>query len=169
MGIDFIAYSNVRTEPVLEKYRNKKGKVDIECFEIYEKDPDFITICETKQIAYFKTSDTIKGSTGRGYSGFSEFCNEIQKLSGESLIINYEYIMLNDYCDNIINTLEKARKFFVSTDWKPDYKLYSSKTRFDESIVINPNDDIHDESWFFREFYTTVYVAKNNGILWCSW
>lgn len=168
MGIDFTAYSNIRTEPLPDNYRNKNGQLEIECYNIYEQNPDFITICETTYTIYFKTSDTIRINTNRSYSGFAEFCNEIHKLSDESLDITYYgTIMSSDYCGEILNTLEKARKYFVSSDWSPDVKKYNFTTRFTEDVEIEDKDNIHEDSWFFREFYTAVHLAKNNGILRC--
>jgi hypothetical protein len=65
-----------------------------------------------------------------------------------------------------LNGLEEVKKYFVSETFEANSEKYGNSIdhRFDSKIVPS-EDDIHEESWFFREFYSMITLAADGGIV----
>lgn len=123
------------------------SKESEEWLENVEKDNKFIQIDWYNNKIYYESEDSIKESTGRSYSGYSDFINYCQK------IINFRYIL-------------------PSTDSAPENGILDDKNKIKiliedlnklKSIFEKENDDYH--KWFYDEFYKMVVNALDNGII----
>ncbi len=210
MGVDFQAYSNLRTEPLPIEYRithrswTAKEKQEFNesisqappdicslilamngvstspsgeyvfpakstsneemresVYEYYESKPDFINICWLTNTVYYKTPATQEYSCGRSYSGYGEFTQLLAKLNnGKQLTMPHSYTTGDDLigaaeCRQTLEDLKELRDHFVEDSWEPD----ATKEDEDES------KDKHEESWFFKQFYTLISLAAECGLL----
>ncbi len=217
MGVDFHAYSNIRTEPLLTEFRvahrrwtekekqelynalNKSSsdihslilavngiiispngdyifpeiskdssEMKIKVYDYYEKKPDFITICWLTNTVYYNTPATQEYSCGRSYSGYGEFKQILAKLNkGKPLTMPHSCTTGNDLfsaekCRQILGDLKELRHHFVQESWEPDVTKSYGMTFEDDQ------EDKHEQSWFFKEFYTLISLAADCGIMYVS-
>lgn len=114
-----------------------------------EEDKDFIRIDWNNNKIYYESEDTNVESTGRSYSGYSDFI---------------------DYCQNYIN----FRYILPSCDSAPDNGLITDKNKIKmfledleklKPIFDKLDNDFDNHKWFFDEFYKMVENALDNGII----
>jgi hypothetical protein len=143
-----------------------------EFYEIYTNDEEFITVDWITNIIYKTTEESKSGTTGRSYSGYYDFCKLVQNLNkGMYMPPSVDSppengIVLTASSIDCLNGLEEVKKYFVSDTFKADSEKYGNSIdhRFDSKIVPS-EDDIHQESWFFREFYSMMTLAADGGIV----
>lgn len=222
MGVDFISYSNVRTEPIPSRFRATKkptnnilqkgllkdinamssderalvlsmmgaqlgsnglimpdkleisNKLQEEFYETIGNEEDFLDVSWQTNTIYRRTAETKKGSASRSYTGYSDFCRELNALNKLSLpymppstdTAPENGIVSTDKCILCLQGLNMIRDHYVSPEWKPDAEQYgiSMEHRFDTSLV-NKEDDIHQDSWFFREFYSMMTLGTESGFI----
>jgi hypothetical protein len=140
-------------------------------YKIYEKDENFLDVCWHTNTIYFATPDTKKASTGRSYSGYNDFCRELTRLNGGKPLAYMPpstdtapecgYVS-SDKCLLCLQGLNSVRRFFISDSWKPDMNTYEALL---DDIKVSTVDNIHVDSWFFREFYSAVSAGADSGYL----
>lgn len=145
-----------------------------EFYNTIGKEDDFITVCWETNTIYRRTADTKVGSAGRTYSGYADFCRDLKTLNKLPLpylppstdIAPENGIVSTDKCVLCLQGLNQVRDHFVSSDWKPDADKYgnSDAHRFDNTLV-DKTDNIHDDSWFFREFYSMMALGAESGFV----
>jgi hypothetical protein len=220
MGVDFISYSNIRTEPIPSRFRatkkpisNEKRKellkellsipremrglvltmsgaqlgpdglimpdelelsseIRDEFYNTIAKEDDYLDVCWETNIIYRSTPETKRGCADRTYSGYADFCRELNNLN--KLPLPYlppstdsapeNGFVSTDKCVLCLQGLNQVRDHYVSPDWKPDADKYgnSSDHRFDDTLV-DKADNIHEDSWFFREFYSMMALGTESG------
>jgi hypothetical protein len=145
-----------------------------EFYETIGKEPDFLDVCWDTNTIYRSTPDTKRGTAGRSYSGYGDFCRDLKVLN--KLPLPYmppstDTAPENGYvntekCILCLQGLNMVRDHYVSPDWKPDAEKYgnSSEHRFDKSLT-DKKDNIHDDSWFFREFYSMIALGAESGFI----
>ena len=216
MGVDFHAYSNIRTEPLPTEFRiahrrwtDKEkqefqetlrsapqdmcslilatkgittspsgelvfpeistGSEDLKdkAYDYYHETEEFITICWLTNTVYLKTPETREYSCGRSYSGYGEFNQILAKLNkGKSLTMPHSCTTGNDLfsaekCRQIFGDLKELRDHFVQESWEPDVAKTFGLSEDDQ-------EDKHEQSWFFKEFYTLISLAADCGIMYVS-
>jgi hypothetical protein len=138
------------------------------------KEPDYLDVCWNTNTIYRKTPDTKRGTAGRSYSGYADFCRtlkELNKLPLPYLPPSTDTAPENGYvntekCILCLQGLNMIRDHFVSPEWQPDAEKYgnSDEHRFDESLT-DKKDNIHEDSWFFREFYSLMALGAESGFV----
>jgi hypothetical protein len=140
-------------------------------YNLYENNEDFLDVCWYTNTIYFATPYTMKASTGRSYSGYDDFCRELTRLNGGKPLAYMPPstdsapecgFVSTDKCILCLQGLNSVRKFFVSDSWLPDMKAHV--THLDD-MIVPPVAAIHDDSWFFREFYSAVSAGADSGYL----
>jgi len=204
MGIDFIGYSRVKTEPVPERLRAKinpiskiaikdlnldtmnlvggdaEGMIFVspeneyeisqelqqEFYETIGAEEDFITVDWCTNIIYRKTAGSKICRTGRSYSGYFDFCNEIDQQNQLVYMPQLDGILSTHSCIECLQGLETVKKHFVSDEFVADPEKYGNSWdhRFNNNLVP-AKENIHNDSWFFREFYSMMSVAADGGIV----
>lgn len=216
MGVDFTAYSNLRTEPLPQEYRREQkswsedkkrnfiesmrfSTPDIQALLMamygVSRDPDgsfnfpleiepsneeeekaraplpdkenSVHICYRSNTIYYKTPKTKEYSTGRSYSGYGEFIDILEKLNkGKPL----KYMppstdsapengtVKSDKARQCLESLQALRYHFVPDAWEPDINEHYY------GLGDQPCDR-HEDTWFFKEFYTLMTVAVDNGLI----
>lgn len=78
MGVEFIGYSRIKTEPLPNRFKilNKQD----EFFQTIAKENDFISVCFETNTIYRTTPETIVSSAKRSYSGYDDFVEELRSL-----------------------------------------------------------------------------------------
>jgi len=144
-----------------------------EFYETIASEEDFIAVNWNENIMYKKTKETRVTGCGRSYGGYWSFCRQIEDLyTGPSFYmlpstdVPPDYgVVSPDKCIACLDVLNNVKEHFVSKNFQPDVEKYGScvNHRFHNEIV--PIEDrIHEESWFFREFYTMLSVACDDGV-----
>ena len=145
-----------------------------EFYNTIGKEEDFITACWLTNTIYRRTSDTKVGSAGRTYSGYADFCRILKTLN----ILPLPYLppstdtapengfVSTDKCIICLQGLNQVRDHFVSRSWQPDADKYGNSTdhRFDDTLT-DKKDNIHEDSWFFREFYSMMALGTESGFV----
>lgn len=139
----------------------------------YGAKEDYIGVCWQKNRIYFKTPETKEGAAGRSYSGYGDFRNTLTRLyKVPAHLMPYlppstdsapEHGFVDaEQCMSCLKGLDQVRDKFVARDWLPDPEKFGINTdhRFEDKT-----DDLHEDSWFFREFYSTMYVGANGGVV----
>lgn len=146
-----------------------------EFYAMYRENKDFINVCWDTNIMYFKTADSKPGSAGRSYSGYGDFCTLLTKLNG-GRPLSYmppstdtapeNGFVSAEKCLQCLQGLDLVRHHFVSAGFTADGGKYgeSCDHRFKEDLVPK-EDDIHGDSWFFREFYSLMTLGADGGIV----
>lgn len=188
MGVDFTSYSRVKSEPVPERFRAKRLPVSVsdadrkdfdnelryEFYGTIGREEDFITVNWDTNIIYRKTPETKIGSASRSYDGYGEFLSKLTKLNGghrsymppDTDIAPENGIVSTERCITCLQGLERVRSHFVSPSFVADPEKYGNSYEhrlYTESVP--EEDNIHDDSWFFREFYSMMSVATDSGIV----
>jgi hypothetical protein len=181
MGVDFIAYSNVRKEPVPEQFKNAyeiKGDLLDKFYEEMGKMDDYLYVDWEYCIVYWKTHDTIRYSSGRSYTGYADFNDLLEILGGYNIHlppITGSELCPKD-CEFYLKKLDTVKRYFVPADWKPDvnkdYRFEMDDYDYDIDVDID-TDDCEDidtdcikaDRWFFCELYTALSVGSNNGVV----
>lgn len=145
-----------------------------EFYNTIGKEEDFITVCWDTNIIYRSTPETKTGTAGRTYSGYADFCRTLKSLNKLPLpylppstdIAPENGIVSTDKCVLCLQGLNQVRDHFVSSDWKPDADKYGNSDihRFNTEIEDKENN-IHDDSWFFREFYSMMALGADSGFV----
>jgi hypothetical protein len=214
MGVDFLGYSYVRSEPIPTKYRSIKksyalkeaerkyledeitkapaymrdlilamtgvsigtdgnyimteyckisDELSEEFYSTIGSQTDFIGVCWQTNTIWQTTDLTRKTSCGRSYSGYSDFCDFLKDLNNGQFYLPPCTdrapecgFLTPERCNLCIQGLDRIRHHFVSNAWIPDY--VSPKE-------VLPEDDLHDDSWFFREFYSTLSLGSESGVV----
>jgi hypothetical protein len=222
MGVDFISYSNVRTEPIPSRFRatikpvsNERRKemlkqlleaprdmrsliltisgaqlgpeglivpdeldlspeVRDEFYDTIGQEDDYLDVCWNTNTIYRTTPETKRGSADRTYSGYADFCrtlNELNKLPLPYLPPSTDTAPENGYistekCILCLQGLNMVRDHFVSPEWQSDADKYGNYNshRFDDSLT-EKKDNIHEDSWFFREFYSMMALGAESGFV----
>jgi hypothetical protein len=222
MGVDFIGYSNVRTEPIPSRFRatkksitNEKRKgilkdllsmsrderilsltlmgaqltsegliipdelelpheIQDEFYKTIGIEPDFLDVCWNTNTIYRSTPETKSGSASRSYSGYGDFYRDVNILNKLPLpymppstdMAPENGFVNTEKCILCLQGLNMVRDHYVAPDWKPDAEKYgnSSDHRFDDSLV-DKKDNIHEDSWFFREFYSMMVLGAESGFV----
>jgi hypothetical protein len=144
-----------------------------ELYEIYEKQEDFITVCWNTNTIYRRTPDTKECVAGRSYSGYGDFIDILKKLNEGPLpyippsidSAPENGLVSSDKCWTCLQTLNKLRHHFVSDSWQPDYTKYINYPKTVEDLDDDKADDIHEHSWFFRDFYTVISLGADGGFV----
>ena len=149
-------------------------EVQDEFYETIGKEPDFLDVCWNTNTIYRSTPETKRGTAGRTYSGYGDFCRDLtilNKLPLPYLPPSTDTAPENGYvstekCLLCLQGLNMVRDHYVAPDWKPDAEKYGESTdhRFDDSLT-DKKDNIHDDSWFFREFYSMMALGAESGFV----
>ncbi len=149
-------------------------EVQDEFYKTIGKEPDFLDVCWNTNTIYRSTPDTKRGTAGRTYSGYSDFCKDLttlNKLPMPYLPPSTDSAPENGYvntekCILCLQGLNMIRDHYVSPEWQPDADKYgnSDAHRFDISLT-DKKDNIHDDSWFFREFYSMMALGAESGFV----
>lgn len=139
----------------------------------YCDEPNFIGVCWQKNRMYWKTEDTKKGCADRSYSGFGDFRALLHKLynlpahlapyipPSTDCAPEHGYID-TEQCMSCLRGLDKVRDTFVPKEWTPDPEKYGINT---DHRFTHTSDDIHQDSWFFREFYCVMTLGAEGGVV----
>lgn len=222
MGVDFLSYSNVRTEPIPSRFRatmkpvsnerrkemlkelleaprdmrsliltmsgaqlgpnglivpdelDLSPKVRDEFYDTIGQEDDYLDVCWNTNTIYRSTPETKSGSASRSYSGYGDFYRDVNILNKLPLpymppstdIAPENGFVNTEKCILCLQGLNMIRDHFVAPDWKPDAEKYgnSSDHRFDDSLT-DKKDNIHEDSWFFREFYSMMTLGAESGFV----
>lgn len=145
-----------------------------EFYKTIGNEDNFIAVCWETNTIYRSTPETKRGSAGRSYSGYGDFRRELTKLNklpmpymppDTDVAPEYGFVS-TEKCILCLQGLNQVRDHFVSPEWQADSEKYgnSDKHRFDDTIA-DKNDNIHEDSWFFREFYSMISLAAEAGIV----
>lgn len=150
------------------------SEIQDEFYNTIGKEPDFLAVCWNTNTIYRSTAETKRGSAGRSYSGYGDFCRDLtilNKLPLPYMPPSTDTAPENGYvntekCILCLQGLNMVRDHYVSPDWKPDAEKYGESTdhRFDDSL-IDKKDNIHNDSWFFREFYSMMALGAESGFV----
>lgn len=150
------------------------SELENEFYYTIGKEPDFLDVCWNTNTIYRSTPETKHGTAGRTYSGYADFCrdlNTLNKLPLPYLPPSTDTAPENGYvntekCILCLQGLNMIRDHYVAPDWKPDAEKYgnSDAHRFDNSLT-DKKDNIHDDSWFFREFYSMMALGAESGFV----
>lgn len=145
-----------------------------EFYETIGKEPDFIDVCWETNTIYRSTPETKSGTAGRTYSGYGDFCRTLKELNKlpmpylpPSVDCAPEYgFVSTEKCLLCLQGLNQVRDHFVSPSWVPDADKYGNSTdhRFDKDNVDKENN-IHEDSWFFKEFYSMMALGAESGFV----
>jgi hypothetical protein len=145
-----------------------------EFYNTIGKEPDYIDVCWNTNIIYRSTPETKLGCASRSYSGYGEFCRDLDILNKHPMPymppdtdVAPEYGFIStDKCILCLQGLNQIRNHYVSPEWRPDPEKYgnSSEHRFNDDS-IDKKDDIHGDSWFFREFYSMMMLGAESGFV----
>ena len=145
-----------------------------EFYNTIGKETDYLDVCWETNTIYRSTPDTKSVAAGRSYSGYADFCRNLVALN--KLPLPYmppstdtapEYgFVTTDKCVLCLQGLNMIRDYYVSPEWQPDAEKYgnSDAHRFDNSLN-DKKDNIHDDSWFFREFYSMIALGAESGFV----
>lgn len=145
-----------------------------EFYETIGKEDDFIDVCWETNTIYRRTSDTKLGCAGRSYGGYEDFCRDLKILnkiampympSSTDTAPEYGFVS-TEKCLLCLQGLNKIRDHYVSSDWIPDAEKYGNSWdhRFNDTLV-DSTDNIHEDSWFFREFYSMISLGAESGFV----
>lgn len=134
-----------------------------EFYKTIGDEDDFIAVCWETNIIYRSTPETKRGSAGRSYSGYGDFRRELAKLNKlpmpymppDTDVAPECGFVSTDKCILCLQGLNQVRDHFVSPEWKPD----------PDNSSDDKKDNIHEDSWFFREFYSTIALGAEAGIV----
>jgi hypothetical protein len=143
-----------------------------EFYEIYEKQNDFIMVNWNTNTIYRRTPDTKECLAERSYSGYGDFIEILKKLNKGPMpymppstdAAPESGLVTPDKCLMCLQGLDKLRNYFVSESWEPDHIKYNNHTHAIE-VIDEPDNDIHQDSWFFSEFYTVMTLGADTGIV----
>lgn len=132
-----------------------------EFYDTIGQEEDFLAVCWNTNTIYRSTPDTKSGSTGRSYSGYSEFYNNLNALNKSPLPylppstdVAPECGFVNtEKCILCLQGLNTVRDHFVSPEWKGD-------SPFDDSLLKKD-----DDSEFFCEFYSLMALGAESGFV----
>ncbi len=137
-------------------------------------EPDFLDVCWNTNTIYRSTPETKSGSASRSYSGYGDFYRDVNILNKLPLpymppstdMAPENGFVNTEKCILCLQGLNMVRDHYVAPDWKPDAEKYGESTdhRFDDSLV-DKKDNIHDDSWFFREFYSMMALGAESGFV----
>ena len=165
IGVDgFIIPDEIELSPELQN----------EFYETIGREDDFLDVCWNTNTIYRSTPDTKRGTAGRTYSGYADFCRDLKalnKLPLPYLPPSTDTAPENGYvstekCILCLQGLNMIRDHYVSPEWQPDSEKYgnSDAHRFDDSLT-DKKDNIHGDSWFFREFYSMMALGAESGFV----
>jgi hypothetical protein len=137
-------------------------------------EPDFLDVCWNTNTIYRSTPETKSGSASRSYSGYGDFYRDVNILNKLPLpymppstdMAPENGFVNTEKCILCLQGLNMVRDHYVAPDWKPDAEKFGESTdhRFDDSLV-DKKDNIHDDSWFFREFYSMMALGAESGFI----
>ena len=145
-----------------------------EFYETIGREDDFLDVCWNTNTIYRRTPDTKTATAGRTYSGYADFCRDLKTLN--KLPLPYlppstdtapeNGYVSTDKCILCLQGLNMIRDHFVSPEWQPDSEKYGNSCdhRFDDSLT-DKKDNIHSDSWFFREFYSMMALGAESGFV----
>jgi hypothetical protein len=149
-------------------------EVQNEFYETIGKEPDFIDVCWNTNTIYRSTPETKSGSASRSYSGYGDFYRDVNILNKLPLpymppstdMAPENGFVNTEKCILCLQGLNMVRDHYVSPEWQPDAEKYGnlSEHRFDNSLT-DKKDNIHDDSWFFREFYSMITLGAESGFV----
>jgi hypothetical protein len=160
-GASFNGYSLVLPDKL------SRGKQQDEFEKLCEADPDFVTVNWHTNTVYYKTAESKECDCGRSYSGYGEFCQELEALNGRPLAYMppstdtapENGLVSADRASLCLAGLQALRHHFVADDWDP---AMEKPVDYD---CARREGDRHEESFFFRRFYACVALAADSGIL----
>jgi hypothetical protein len=137
-------------------------------------EPDFLDVCWNTNTIYRSTPETKSGSASRSYSGYGDFYRDVNILNKLPLpymppstdMAPENGFVNTEKCILCLQGLNMVRDHYVAPDWKPDAEKFGESTdhRFDDSLT-DKKDNIHDDSWFFREFYSMMALGAESGFI----
>jgi len=132
-----------------------------EFYDTIGQEEDFLAVSWDTNTIYRSTPDTKSGSTGRSYSGYSEFCKNLNALNKIPLpylppstdVAPENGFVNTEKCILCLQGLNIVRDHFVSPEWKGDYPI-------DDSLLKKD-----DDSEFFCEFYSLMALGAESGFV----
>jgi hypothetical protein len=132
-------------------------------------EPDFLGVDWDTGIIWRSTEETKIASAGRSYSGYGDFRQCLRDLNGGRPLLYMPpstdtapengYVSA-DRCRLCLEGLDRLRAHFVPADWKPNPEGGDG-----DGDTVDDKDELHADSWFFRQFYTTMWIGAQSGMV----
>ncbi len=142
-------------------------------YETIGASTDFVTVDWTSNTFWRATGDSREAVAGRSYGGYGSFVGEVEAAFGRARQGFYMPpatdcapemgIVSTERCLQCLRTLEAVRSKWVSDVWTPGPGRPFKTEEGLAAPVLDSEEDLREDSWFFREFFTAMSLAANGS------